>query len=85
VHKVGEGRPNVVDRIINGEIDWIINTPLGSDSKQDERTIRRTAIERGLPIMTTVAAARAAILAIRATKDDKMHVLSLQEYHQGLK
>jgi carbamoyl-phosphate synthase large subunit len=84
VFKVGDGRPNVVDLIINGSVDWIINTPLGSDSKQDESMIRRTAIERGLPIMTTVAAARAGIQCIRATRDDVMNVLSLQEYHSGL-
>jgi len=84
VFKVGEGRPNIVDSMINGEIDWIINTPLGGESKQDERAIRRTALERGLPTMTTLAAARAAICAIRALKTDTMHVLSLQEYHAGL-
>lgn len=84
IFKVGEGRPNIVDSMINGEIDWIINTPLGGESKQDERAIRRTALERGLPTMTTLAAARAAICAIRALKSDTMHVLSLQEYHAGL-
>ena len=84
VFKVGEGRPNVVDLIINGDVNWIINTPLGSDAKADEKAIRRTVIERGLPIMTTVAAARAGIQCIRATRDDTMHVLSLQEYHAEL-
>ncbi|MCX5758600.1 MAG: ATP-grasp domain-containing protein, partial [Candidatus Hydrogenedentes bacterium] len=78
VFKVGEGRPNIVDRMINGEVDWIINTPLGSESKQDELAIRRTALERGLPTMTTLAAARAAIQALRAMRESPMHVLSLQ-------
>ena len=81
VFKVGEGRPNIVDRMINGEVDWIINTPLGSDSKQDERAIRRTALERGLSTMTTLAAARAGILALRALREEPMQVRSLQEYH----
>lgn len=84
VFKVGEGRPHIVDRMINGEVHWIINTPLGSESKQDERAIRRTAIERGLPIMTTLAAARAGVQAVRAMREQPMTVCSLQEYHWGL-
>ncbi len=81
VHKIGEGRPHVVDRIINGDVHWIINTPLGMESKADERSIRRTAIEHNLPIMTTLAAARAAIQGIRALRDGELDVRSLQEYH----
>ena len=84
VHKVGEGRPNIVDRMINGEIAWIINTPLGIEAIEDERAIRRTALERGLPTMTTLAAARAGILAIRAMREEQPTILSLQEYHAGL-
>ena len=83
IFKVEEGRPHVVDHMINGEIQWVINTPLGSTSKTDERAIRRTAIERSLPIMTTLAAARAAILGIRALRDGATSVRSLQEYHSG--
>jgi len=85
VFKVGEDRPNIVDRMINGDVDWIINTPLGPESKYDERLIRRTALERGLPTMTTVAAAHAAVLAIRALREDKPAVCSLQEYHARLR
>ncbi len=81
VYKVGERRPHVVDRMINGDIDWIINTPMGVESKSDERAIRRTALERGLPTMTTLAAARAAILGIRAMRKGTATVRSLQEYH----
>jgi carbamoyl-phosphate synthase large subunit len=84
VYKVGEARPNVVDRIINGEINWIINTPYGVESKYDERAIRRTALERGLPTMTTLAAAQSAVLGIRAMRERKPTVMSLQEYHKGL-
>jgi len=83
VLRVGEGRPHIVDRMINGDVDWIINTPLGGESKLDERAIRRTALERGLPTMTTLAAAKAAVLAIRAMSQDPAHVVSLQEYHRG--
>ncbi len=81
VYKVGENRPHIVDRMINGEVDWIVNTPLGMASKFDERAIRRTALERGLPTMTTLAAAKAAVLGIRALRDGHTSVVSLQEHH----
>ncbi len=83
VFKVGEGRPHVVDHMINGDVDWIINTPLGKSSRYDERAIRRTALERGLPTMTTIAAAKAAILGIRALREHSPGVTSLQVYHQS--
>ena len=81
VYKVGESRPHIVDRMINGEVDWIINTPLGVASKYDERAIRRAALEHGLPTMTTLAAAKAALLGIRAMREGSPAVRSLQEYH----
>jgi carbamoyl-phosphate synthase large subunit len=81
VLKVGEGRPHVADHIINGDVQWIINTPMGVDSMQDERAIRRTALERNLPTMTTLAAAKAAVMAIRALREGDMAVRSIQEYH----
>jgi carbamoyl-phosphate synthase large subunit len=81
VYKVGEGRPNIVDRMINGDVDWIINTPLGSASKFDEVAIRRTALERALPTMTTLAAARAALLGLRGMREGEAVVRPLQEYH----
>jgi carbamoyl-phosphate synthase large subunit len=84
VFKVGEARPNIVDRMINGEVDWIINTPFGMESKYDERAIRRTALERGLPIMTTLAAAKAAVLGVRAMRSGNATVRSLQEYHRQI-
>ncbi|HOV59906.1 MAG TPA: carbamoyl-phosphate synthase large subunit [Candidatus Hydrogenedentes bacterium] len=82
VFKVGEGRPNIVDKIINREVDWIINTPMGQEAKEDEKAIRRAGLERGLPIMTTLAAAKAGIAAIRALRQDTPQILSLQEYHE---
>ncbi len=65
VLKVNEGRPNVVDRMINGEIDLVVNTPLGKDSFFDELAIRRTALERDIPCLTTLSAASAALEALR--------------------
>jgi carbamoyl-phosphate synthase large subunit len=65
VFKVNEGRPNVVDRMINGEIQLVVNTPLGRDSFFDEQAIRRTALERDIPCLTTLSAALAAVEAIK--------------------
>lgn len=81
VFKVGEGRPNILDCLINGYIDWIINTPRGKLSKDDEVIIRRKAIENNIPTMTTLAAAKAAVQALREMKKETMGVLSLQEHH----
>ncbi|MFO7776473.1 MAG: carbamoyl-phosphate synthase large subunit, partial [Candidatus Hydrogenedentota bacterium] len=85
VNKVGEGRPHVGDRIINGDVDWIINTPLGGESKKDERDIRRNAVEHLLPIMTTLSAARAAVAGIQAMRQGTLEVRSLQEYHETMR
>ncbi|PCJ56050.1 MAG: carbamoyl phosphate synthase large subunit [Candidatus Hydrogenedentota bacterium] len=84
VFKVGEGRPNVVDKMINEEVHWIINTPLGIQSKFDEMAIRRGALERGLPTITTLAAAKAAVQGIESMKASPLSVVSLQEYHEEL-
>jgi carbamoyl-phosphate synthase large subunit len=79
VLKVNEGRPNVVDRMINGEIDLVVNTPLGRDSFYDEVSIRRTALERDVPCLTTLSAAWAALDAIRARRSVPLSVSPLQE------
>jgi len=84
VFKVGEDRPNIVDAIVNNNVHWIINTPLGAASKYDEVAIRRSAIDQGLPIMTTLAAAKAAVTGLKAMRSASFkafHVISLQEYH----
>ena len=79
VLKVNEGRPNVVDRMINGEIQLVINTPLGKDSFFDEVAIRRSALERDIPCLTTLTAAAAALEAIRARSGGPIAVSPLQE------
>ncbi|NUM54921.1 MAG: carbamoyl-phosphate synthase large subunit [Candidatus Hydrogenedentes bacterium] len=81
VFKVGEKRPHIVDRMINGDVHWVINTPFGGESVFDEKAIRRTALERGITHMTTLAAARAAVMALKAEREGTMAVRSLQEYH----
>ena len=81
VLKVLEGQPNCVDHIVNGDISLVINTPLGPQSKADEVAIRRAALERGVPIVTTLAAARAACEGIEALRGGEMDVKPLQDYH----
>ncbi len=81
VFKVGEGRPNIVDYIKSGKIDLIINTPLGRKSHFDEKAIRRAATQHGIPCITTLSGAAAAVNAIRALQREKLTVRSLQEYH----
>jgi len=81
VYKVNEGRPNVVDRILNGEIDLILNTPLGKESHFDEKAIRRTATARGIPCITTLSGGAAAVEGIRALREGGLEVLPLQTYH----
>ncbi|MCH7959550.1 MAG: carbamoyl-phosphate synthase large subunit [Candidatus Hydrogenedentes bacterium] len=85
VYKAGEATPSIVDRMLAGDVQWIVNTPLGAkESKYDELAIRRTALQLGLPTMTTLAAAKASVLAIRAMKKQLPGVLSIQEYHKEL-
>jgi carbamoyl-phosphate synthase large subunit len=81
VYKVGEGRPNVVDLIKSGRIGLVINTPMGSRSRFDEKAIRRAATQHAVPCITTLSGAAAAVNAIRALQREKLTVRSLQEYH----
>jgi carbamoyl-phosphate synthase large subunit len=79
VLKVSEGRPNGVDMIINGDIDLVINTPLGQRSFSDEHVLRQVAIANGVPVLTTLSAAQAATRAIAALREGRLEVSSLQE------
>ncbi len=81
VHKVKEGRPNVVDLIKGERIQLIINTPRGQDTFFDEKAIRRAAVLARIPTITTIAAARAAAEGIAALQEGRMQVISLQELH----
>ncbi len=81
VFKAGEGIPNVVDAIRNGEIDLVINTPLGRQSRFDEKAIRKASTQYIVPCITTLSGARAAASAIRALQRETLTVRSLQEYH----
>ncbi|NLG60972.1 MAG: carbamoyl phosphate synthase large subunit, partial [Candidatus Cloacimonetes bacterium] len=79
IFKVGEGRPHIVDQLISGEIDLLINTPLGKKSQYDDYSMRRAAITRKVPYCTTLSAASAACDAAIALRSRERTVLSLQE------
>jgi carbamoyl-phosphate synthase large subunit len=78
---VNEGRPNIADLVKSREIQLIINTPLGKTSFYDERAIRRAAMQYSVPCITTLTGAKATAEAIRALKEEKLEVRSLQDYH----
>jgi carbamoyl-phosphate synthase large subunit len=82
IFKVNEGRPNVVDYIKNGEIDLIVNTPLGKASFFDERAMRRAAVQHGVVCITTLSGGAAAAEAIAAMRSGEWTVRSLQAWHQ---
>ncbi|CCQ56838.1 Carbamoyl-phosphate synthase large chain [Crocosphaera watsonii WH 0005] len=80
VLKLHEGRPHVIDWIKNKQIQFIINTPSGEDSHADGRRIRRTALDYKLPIITTIAGAKATVAAIRSLQTEPLEVKALQDY-----
>ncbi len=81
IRKLSEGSPNVVERIEAGEVELVINTPTGSGARADGYEIRRAAIGRGIPCITTMSGASAAQRAIRARRAGETSVISLQELH----
>jgi carbamoyl-phosphate synthase large subunit len=81
VHKIREGRPNVLDLVTNRDIDFIINTPSGKIPREDEVRIRNASLAQKIPIMTTIRAAQASANGIRSLQRSKLHVKTLQEYH----
>jgi carbamoyl-phosphate synthase large subunit len=81
VFKVNEGRPNVVDHILNNQVQLIVNTPLGRESFFDDRIVRRVAMLHSIPCITTLTGASAAVEAIRALHGEALDVRALQDYH----
>jgi len=81
VAKVHEGRPNAIDLLVSGEIQLLINTPLGKFTQQDDYAIRRAALVHRVPYTTTMSAASAACDAIIALRSRRGSVRSLQEWH----
>jgi carbamoyl-phosphate synthase large subunit len=85
IHKMHEGRPNISDAIMNGEIQLVINTPVGKMSQYDDSYIRKSAIKYKVPHITTINAAIAAAEGIAARRNGSAEVKSLQDYHQDIK
>lgn len=85
VKKLQEGRPNIEDLMKNREIQFVLNTPLGKQSAQDDSYIRKSAIKYKIPYFTTTDAGRAAAKGIRAARENRIEVKSLQEHHEGVK
>ncbi|MGD8322630.1 MAG: carbamoyl phosphate synthase large subunit, partial [Gemmatimonadota bacterium] len=79
VYKVNEGRPNIVDHIVSGDVRLLINTPLGKASQYDDYAMRRAAIMYKTPYLTTMSATSAACDALIALKTRTHSVRSLQE------
>jgi carbamoyl-phosphate synthase large subunit len=82
VNKIREGRPHCVDRILDGDIQVVVNTTAGAQAIKDSFPIRRTALVRGIPYYTTLSAARAAVAALGELQAGRMGVRSLQEYQE---
>ena len=86
VNKLQEGRPNILDLITNGKIDLIVNTPIGKDRNVDDSYLRKAAIKKKVPYMTTMAAAKATVSGIQSLKKPGCgEVKSLQELHSEIK
>ena len=83
--KLHEGRPNIDDAIKNGQIQLVINTPIGKASQYDDSYIRKAAIKYKVPYITTIAAASAAAKGIAAHSKGRSGVRSLQEYHRDIR
>ncbi|HVE68773.1 MAG TPA: carbamoyl-phosphate synthase large subunit, partial [Solirubrobacteraceae bacterium] len=81
LNKLGEGSPHVVDWIQNGDVDLVINTPVGTGARTDGYEIRSAAVGRGIPCITTLSGGIAAVRAIAAAREGEPEVLSLQEIH----
>jgi len=82
INKIGEGSPNVVDLIRERRCDLVINTPTGSGARADGQAIRTAAVRHGIPCVTTMTGASAAVRAIAAQEQGDPAVLSLQEIHR---
>lgn len=86
INKMQEGRPNIVDEVMNGNIQLIINTPAAKEEKLfDDSYIRKTAIKAKVPYFTTMAAAKATAEGIYTViKEGEIGVMSLQEIHASI-
>jgi carbamoyl-phosphate synthase large subunit len=77
--KIAEGHPNVLDFLIDGRVALIMNTPSGKGARTDEGRIRASAVQHGVPCITTIQAAEAAVKAMEALREDGLNVQALQD------
>ncbi|MFW5980815.1 MAG: carbamoyl-phosphate synthase large subunit, partial [Halanaerobiaceae bacterium] len=85
VNKINKGRPDIVDHLKNGEIQFIVNRPQGKGSKYDEYKMRRQALIKEIPIATTIQGAEAAVEGIEQLKNNNLDVKAIQSYHKEMK
>jgi len=83
VNKVAQGRPHIVDKLLDGEVDLVFNTTEGWQSLKDSHSIRTTALNKKVPYFTTAAASLAAARAIEAVRGHALEVASLQSYYSA--
>ena len=83
VNKVAQGRPHIVDRLLDGDVDLVFNTTEGWQSLKDSHSIRTTALNRKVPYFTTAAASLAAARSIEAVRGRALEVASLQSYYSA--
>jgi carbamoyl-phosphate synthase large subunit len=83
INKVKEGRPHIVDALVNRQVDAVINTPGGADDIRDSYSLRRETVTRNIPCFTTMRAASAAVSAMEALKRSPLGVAPLQEWLGG--
>ena len=79
VKKIAEGHPNLIDHLIDGEVTLAMNTPNGKGARTDEGKIRAAAVQYGVPCITTIQAAEAAVKAMEALREEEMSVVALQD------
>ena len=79
VKKISEGHPNLLDFLTDGEVALVMNTPRGKGARTDEGKIRAAAVQAGVPCLTTIEAATAAVRAMEALREEEMQVQALQD------
>jgi carbamoyl-phosphate synthase large subunit len=79
VKKIAEGHPNLIDFLKNEDVALIMNTPSGKGARTDEGRIRAAAVQHGVPCITTIQAAEAAVRAMEALREEDMDVQALQD------
>jgi carbamoyl-phosphate synthase large subunit len=84
VFKVNEGRPSLADELVNRRISLVVNTPHGRESFFDDKAVRRAAMMAGVPCITTITGAAAALEAIKSLRTEGLDVRALQDYYAAV-